>query len=170
MRYVKEEELGKEYSIEELKELGVGPGDIVAMRSFRTDNGPAWNYYLLKKDFPEEFDTALCCSKDPVHNPEHAHLCMLGFHWCGSKDYMRFRLISPKEKKDFVQACIVALQEPFEFWDEFHHAQILHGLVRYGLIGDRVKRRLYMDLERVHGVDFRKHPYLVGVKREFNNE
>ena len=114
MGYVKEEELGKLYKFDELKNLGVKTGDIVAHKSLKFDEGYSWEYVLLRNGFPEEFNTALCCYKDPRY-PDRTFLTQIGFHWCGSTDSFDFRLINEKEKDDFVSACIDRLKIPYRY-------------------------------------------------------
>ena len=160
MRFVKEKELGKLYKFDELKKLGVKPGDIVAYRSICLDEGYCWDYVLLRKDFPEYFDTSLCCYKDP-RLPNHTHLYQIGFHWCGSTGSFNFRLINEKEKDDFVNACIERLKIPYRrkyaLWKKDHYAQILGALMKYNLMSEDELSNLNEELKKIHRVDLLKY-------------
>ena len=160
MRFVKEEELGKLYKFDELKDLGVKTGDIVAYQSIKLDEGYSWEYVLLRNGFPEEFNTALCCYKDPRY-PDRTFLGQIGFHWCGSTGSLNFRLINEKEKDDFVNACIEKLKTPYirkySLWKKEHYAEILGALIKYNLIGEDELSSLNEQLKKIHRVDLLKY-------------
>ena len=132
-------------------------GDIVAYPTYAISGcGVAWDYVLLRENFPEDFDTALCCNKDP-REPFKANLCQIGFHWCGSKDNFSFRQINEKEKEDFVNACLDAIKKPILpegwGWNKDHYAQILGALIKYGLITEYKAKQINKELKAIHGVD-----------------
>ena len=99
----------KEYNFNELQNVGVKPGDIVAF-NLRWSN-TSWEYVLLRDGLPDKLNTALCCHKDK-RNPNSMHLSQIGFEWIGDIDNLQFRLTTYDEKNSFVQACITALNEP----------------------------------------------------------
>ena len=160
MRFVKEEELGKLYKFDELKNLGIKSGDIVAYKSLKLDEGYSWEYVLLRNGFPDEFNTALCCYKDPRY-PDRTHLDQIGFHWCGSTDSFDFRLINEKEKGDFVNACIERLKTPYRrkytLWKKDDYAQILGALMKHNLMSENELSNLNEELKKIHRVDLLKH-------------
>lgn len=160
MRFVKEEELGKLYKFDELKNLGVKTGDIVAYKSIKLNEGYAWEYVLLRNGFPDEFNTALCCYKDPRY-PDRTFLTQIGFHWCGSTDSFDFRLINEKEKDDFVSACIDRLKIPYRYdyslWKKEHYAQVLGALIKYNLISEDELSNLNKELKKIHRADLLKY-------------
>lgn len=152
-RYVKEEELGKLYKFDELKNLGVKIGDIVAYRSTRLDEGYCWEYVLLKEDFPNNLDVALQCYKDP--RTPYETFPLLGYHWCGSINF-EFRLICEKEKDDFVNACVKRMYSDVSFYDNEYKCQIIHNLKKYKLLPDRKIYEINNYLEKKFGVDYLK--------------
>ena len=140
---------------DKLIENGIGVGSIL-----KTSNN---NYYLIRDGFPKEFNVALCCNK--LVNGDF-HLYQLGFHWCGSTDSFKFRLITEYEKCCFIDTCVAVVMnaecydENNDKWNAFNVAdcsQILGSLYRYGLI-DNVHYLMINDLiKRTHKVDLIKY-------------
>lgn len=146
------------YTFDELYNQGVRVGDIVAYDSLVFDCGLAWDYVLLREGFPQEFNTALCCYKDP-RTPEKMYINQIGFHWCGSLSYFHFRKITEAERKEFIDTCIKALYKPItdEYgWQLPHYAQILDSLVRYKLISKDKLYKINKDLKDIHNVNLLK--------------
>ena len=132
-------------------------GDIVASPSYAVSGrGIAWTYYLLRDGLPDEFNTALCCGRDP-RTPIKTYLNQIGFHWCGSVDRFMFRRTNEKEKEDFVNACLDSIRRPISpegwGWNENHYAQILGALIKYGLITEYKAKKINKELKDIHGVD-----------------
>ena len=152
-------ELEHIYKFNELYDKGVRPGDIVAVLSQYFDCGISWDYILLRDGFPDEYNAALCCYKDP-RNPEKMHLYQVGFHWCGSLEHLRFRIVNDEEKKDFVNACISRLKTPmtdfFRGADIGYYAQILNSMLKWNLISKHTANKLNKELEKIHGVNLLK--------------
>lgn len=146
-------------TFDELAKHGVKPGDIVARPAGQYENGVAWNYHLLCKDFPDYFDVSICCHKDPRTPHQMMHLYQIGFHWCGSKDSLLFRIATPGEKEDFINSCIETLKNPLDecTWDIDHRSQILHNMVRDGLISKSLGQKLNRELKEIHGTDLLKY-------------
>lgn len=140
---------------DKLIENGIGVGSIL-----KTSNN---NYYLIRDGFPKEFNVALCCNK--LVNGDF-HLYQLGFHWCGSTNSFKFRLITEYEKCCFIDTCVAVVMnaecydENNDKWNAFNVAdcsQILDSLYRYGLI-DKVRYLMINDLiKRTHKVDLIKY-------------
>ena len=146
----------KEYNFNELQNVGVKPGDIVAfnLRGFNT----SWRYVLLIDGLPDKFNTALCCDKDK-RNTDLMYLTQIGFHWVGDIDNLQFRLITYDEKNAFVQACVTALNEPItelSCWGENEYSQILYAMLKWGLISENEVNKLNKKLKKLHGVDLLK--------------
>jgi hypothetical protein len=160
-RYVKEEELGKLYKFDELKNLGVKIGDIVAYRSTRLDEGYCWEYVLLKEDFPNNLDVALQCYKDP-RTPHIMCGASLGYHWCGSLLGFDFRLINEKEKDDFLNAFIARLSfeelpnRGFDFMDDDYKCQVIHAIKKYGLLPKKTVDKLNQALQKKFNINLLK--------------
>ena len=162
MRLVKEEELGKLYTIEELYGLGVRPGDIVAGQGGKLDCGICWDYNLIRNGWPEEFNTALVAYKNPKE-PTTMFPSELGYHWAGKMDSLQFRLVCKEEVEEFVNAWIEALRHPdntddsdFLGWGLDHYCQIMHALVKWGLINEYQTKKLKAELKKIYGVDLIK--------------
>ena len=153
----KEKDYGKLYSFEELYKRGVRPGDVVAQFGYKCEHGPTWNYVLLRDGIPEEYNTALCSSRNP-EMPENVHGYQIGFHWCGPIE-QRFRLITKEELKDFIDSWITRLKEPIHDyngisgWDESHYAQILGALAMNNLLTAKELVKLNNELKDIHGLD-----------------
>lgn len=146
----------KEYDFDELQDVGVKPGDIVAF-NHRWIDAP-WEYVLLSDGFPDKFNTSLCCHK-VKQNPESMHLSRIGFCWVGDTDNLHFRLTTNDEKNTFVQACITTLNEPItelSFWGKNEYSQILHSMLKWGLISENEANKLNKKLKKLHGVDLLK--------------
>lgn len=146
----------KEYNFDELQNVGVKPGDIVAfnLRGFNT----SWLYVLLRDGLPDEFNTALCCYK-VKQNPESMHLSQIGFRWVGDTDNLHFRLTTNDEKNAFVQACIATLNEPItelSCWGINEYSQILYSMLKWGLMSKNEVNVLNKNLKKIHGVDLLK--------------
>lgn len=157
-RYVKEEELGKLYKFDELKNLGVKVGDIVAYRSTRFDEGYCWEYVLLKEDFPNNLDVALQCYKDP-RMPRIMLGASLGYHWCGSLLGFNFRLINEQEKDDFLNAFIARLR--FEEYPNIglgddYKCQVIHALKKYRLLPKKAVDKFNQELQKKFNVNLLK--------------
>ena len=146
----------KEYNFNELQSAGVKPGDIVAfkLRGFNT----SWDYVLLRDGIPDKFKAALHCHKDK-RNPNSMHLSQIGFYWVGDIDNLQFRLTTYDEKNAFVQACVTALNKPItgqSFWGKDEYSQILHSMLKWGLVSENEVNKLNKKLKKLHGVDLLK--------------
>jgi len=144
------------YNFNELQNVGVKPGDIVAynLRGFST----SWRYVLLRDGLPDKFTTALCCDKDK-RNPDSMYLSQIGFYWVGDIDNLQFRLTTYDEKNAFVQACLTTLNEPItelSFWGKSEYSQILHSMLKWGLISENEANKLNKKLKKLHGVNLLK--------------
>lgn len=140
----------------DLKDNGIGVGDIVASKDSSTSK--VTNYYLLRNGFPENFNTSLCCNE--VGNK--LHLYQIGFHWIGDISRFRFRKISDEEKQSFINACIETLKTPMKRaddghiifgWSEDQYANILANMIRYGLVSEYMGKKLNSELKKIHGID-----------------
>ena len=146
------------FTFDELKDNDVKVGDIVAAKFSSTSKNV--NYFLLRKGFPEDFNTSLCC--DSIGDGQH--LYQIGFHWQGFNPY-RFRKTTDEEREAFIDACVKTLHEPMHRndkgeivfgWDEDMYAQILGNMVRDGLISMYKGEKLSKELKKIHNVDFLK--------------
>jgi hypothetical protein len=154
-----EKDYGKLYSFEELYKRGVRPGDVVAVLGPRRDNGPTWEYVLLRDGIPEEYNTALCSYRTP-ETPEKVYGNQIGFHWCGPIT-QRFRLITKEELGDFINSWIIRLKEPFNYlwnsgWYEIEYAQILGALAMNNLLTSSELVKLNKELKDIHNFDILK--------------
>lgn len=146
----------EEYNFNELQNVGVKHGDIVAFR-LRGFNA-SWEYVLLRDGLPDKFKTALCCHKDK-RNPNSMHLSQIGFYWVGDIDNLQFRLTTYDEKNAFVQACVTTLNEPItelSCWGKDEYSQILYSMLKWGLIDENEVNELNKKLKKLHGVDLLK--------------
>jgi hypothetical protein len=155
--------LEKTYTFEQLKEIGVKPGDIVAWVGSCFEEGLSWDYATLSNKFPEEFAVTNCCYKDPRYLEMGMHPYDLGWYWVGSIRQI-FRLPTEEEKKEYVQACINCLFKPIEYFDDGRvfgwglkeYACLLHELHNYGHITMERARKINRGLKKIHGADLLK--------------
>ena len=146
------------YTFNELYNKGVRVGDIVAYAANEFDCGIAWDYVLLRNGFPKEFNTSLCCYKDP--RVLKMHLYQIGFHWCGDTSSFRFRIPTEEEKKEFIEECIHRLKEPMQpdwGWATPHYAQVLGALIQAKLIDKDDVTTLNEELKEIHNIDILKY-------------
>lgn len=145
------------FTFDELKDNDVKVGDIVASKSSPHTNFT--DFCLLRKGFPEHYDTSLCCNL----TSNGMHLYQIGFHYKG-KPSSRFRKTTEEERQMFIDACIKTLHEPIKKdenghvwgWDEDLYAQILGNMVRDGLISMYQGEKLSKELKKIHNVDLLK--------------
>jgi len=147
------------YKFEDLEKNGVKSGDIIAYLYNEKENGFCWNYVLLRDTFPNNFDTALCCFKMP-EKPNKMTIYQVGFHWCGSTDCLKFRIIGEEEKQEFIETCISRLKMKINknmLWDIDIYSQIFAALIKYKLISEDKITNLNEELKIIHGVDLIKY-------------
>lgn len=145
------------FTIDDLAKNGVKVGDIVASKSSPYTNFT--DFCLLRKGFPENYNTSLCCNSTSYG----MHLYQIGFHYMGTPR-SRFRKTTDEEKQMFIDACIKRLHEPIKKdnngyvwgWDEDEYAQILGNMVRDGLISMDKGEKLSKELKKIHNVDLLK--------------
>ena len=169
--YLSEHTEDEFHTLQEIYDVGVREGDIVAVKSSMKE------YVLLSSGIPDEYNTALCCN---IIDENTLHLYQIGFHWCGNIT-QKFCKATKKEIDAFRTACIEAIKKPIvrqkikykvkdkktgkevekEYedvwgWDEDCYAQILGSLIRYKLLSlDKVKE-LNKELKKIHKVDILK--------------
>ena len=150
------------FTFDELKDNDVKVGDIVAAKFSSASKNI--NYFLLRKGFPEDFNTSLCCSCFDDDDIFDMSLYQIGFHYEGAPTY-RFRKTTEEERQAFIKACTRALHEPIRKndsgyipygWDEDEYAQVLGNMVRDGLISMDKGKKLSKELEKIHNVDLLK--------------
>ena len=147
------------FTFSDLEKNGIKVGDIVAAKE--SSRSKYVHYYLLRKGFPKEFNTSLCCCGNSYSNG--IKLYQIGFHYVGTPRN-RFRKTTEEEREAFINACIETLHEPIKradngyalSWDEDHYANILGNMIRDGLITESKGRRLNTELKKIHGVDLLK--------------
>lgn len=163
----KEAEESNEKSVEMPKDLipynelydnGVRVGDIIA-QPWRHKEGIAWEFVLLRKNFPENYDASLCCYLPPSPQ-DKMYLTQIGFHWCGDVENLKFRKATEEERKMFIDACIRRLKVPIDKdgwgWQKEHYSQILGNMRREKLISNKEADKLNKELMDIHGVDLLK--------------
>lgn len=152
------EDLENLHTFEELADLGVTRGSIVAYPGTVYENiGVSWDYVLLREGtLLGNFDTSICCYKDPRYPSQPMNLFQIGFHWQGSTDRFKFRIANEKEIEEFKKACTDVILNPSEFWTREEKSQILHNMKRDGLISDYMARKINKQYKDEYGVDLLK--------------
>ena len=137
------------YTFDELVKNGVKVGDIVASKS--SPSTKVVDFCLLRKGFPEDYNTSLCCN----NVADGLYLYQIGFRYMGKPSY-RFRKTTDEERQMFIDACIKTLKTPIVEnwgWQIEHYEQILGNMVRDGLISMYKGEKLSAELKKIHKVD-----------------